>query len=124
MMTRQLPAHCYTPLLIMVLLFTFCGRCNSTAVAVLQSKKGFVILADSKEGVSRPNQTICRGGEVKKVFIVQDRFAIAAIGMGCVHGTYEDNGVVSEISYNINSAWVQELQSSLPKNASLEQFVK
>jgi hypothetical protein len=124
MLIKQSPTHLYARLVIVVALsLNFCGRAHSTTIAVLEIKDGFVILSDSKETPERSNQATCRG-DVKKIFIVQDRFAFFATGKACVHGTYRDNGVISEISYDINGAWVQELQNSLPKNVSLEQLVK
>jgi hypothetical protein len=124
MLTKRPPAQFYAPILIMVCLVTFYGQAHSTTVAVLESKQGFVILADSKQTHTGPENTFCRGGDIKKVFIAQGRFAIAAVGNGCLYGTYRENGVISEVSYNIDSAWVQELQSNLPKDVSMEQFVK
>lgn len=110
-------------MVVVILLLALRGRAHSTTIAVLETKEGFVILSDSKETPERLNQTTCRG-DVKKVFIVQNKFAVFATGMACVHGTYRDNGVISEIDYDINGAWIQELQSGLPKNVTLVQLVK
>ncbi len=116
----RLPAYFHAPIAIVVLLISFSSRANSTAVAVLKTNQGFVILADSKQMSAGPG---CGGDEIKKVFIVQGRFAIAAIGAGCVYGRRNNRGI-PDVTYNIDNAWIHELQNSLPKNASLGELLK
>src|SRR5438105_14812090 len=92
------------PIVVLVLL---CGDVHSTTVAMLQTKHGVVILADSKQSSKTSNQSICTSDEIKKVYIVQRRFAVTALGNACVY-------VNPAAGYNINAAWVQDLENSLP----------
>ena len=125
MPTMQSPyANLYAPIFVTVIFITFCDTAHSTSVAVLESKQGFVILSDSKQLHNGPDKTSCGADEIKKVFIANKRFAVSAIGNACASGVYRNNGVISELRYNIDSAWIQELQSSLPQDVSMRDFIK
>jgi hypothetical protein len=125
MPTRQLPlVPLYTPVFMIILIAMFCNHANSTSVAVLESKQGFIILADSKQTHNGADKAFCRGNDTNKLFILRERFAIAAIGTSCMYGVYQDrSGGTSKIAYNIDTAWVEELQNSLPKDVSMKQVV-
>jgi hypothetical protein len=117
-------AKFYTPIFFVILLISFCGDAHATSVAVLESKQGFVILADSKQMHEGTDKTFCRGDEIKKIFIANKKFAISAVGIGCADLVYRKNGVIVGTRFNIDSAWIDELQSALPKDVSMPEFIK
>lgn len=123
---KQLPTHFFAPVLIAVLLVTFCGRAYSTTVVSVINGNGIVLLSDSKTSIAeggKAGRAMCQGKDVKKVFIIQERWGIAASDSTCFQYIVVQNRERTAVSFDF-PVWIHELESNLPKNISFDQFAQ
>jgi hypothetical protein len=121
MLIRQLHASAAAPLLVTVILVILCCAAHSTTVVFVVNDSGIVVLADSKATVpeGQMDESCPPNTDTRKVFVVRERFAIASLGANCFH--YAKVSRMYEVSFNL-STWINDLQGSLPKDVSFDQF--
>lgn len=117
MPTRQLSAS--APIVAIVTLIAWCTAAHATTVLTIINKNGIAMFADSKSNATNGEFSGCPSTTTtKKVFLIQDHFAIGVLGMNCMRFVGEGK----EIADFELGAWVNDLQRSLPKDVSFDQL--
>jgi hypothetical protein len=118
-MSRSIATQGADLLLYIGLLIVFSTFSRATTVIVILGEDGISIATDSKIALRVREQNV---GEryAAKCLIVQDRIAIADIGLE--NYRLANDGVVL-FDYEFG-AWVRKIESSLPSNVSFDDFVR
>jgi hypothetical protein len=94
------------------------SQSSATTTVVIVSDKGIVVATDSR--LVSPDKSV-ESWEAKKVFVVQNRFAIASIGKQRM-GFSNPSIIGKDLDYEFG-AWVSEIEKSLPDKASFDVLV-
>lgn len=124
MPSRRLLTHFSAPLSVAFGLFIFCESACATTIVSVIGKNGIVMLSDSKGTRPwAPAGEICRGGDIKKIAVIQDRWAVAGSDWACFHEAVRfPDGSGDEVAFDF-IPWIHELERGIPKDASFDQFV-
>jgi hypothetical protein len=114
--------HVAPRLAFIVLLIFSSTQSHSTATNVILGEGGIVIATDTKRGINTNGEHV---GEMQgtKMFIVQNRIAIACLGnCGYRFSQREIGGQTRSLDYDF-ATWVLNIESGLPDKCSFDEFV-